>query len=900
MNQIDFTRHVPALGTVQRLTAPAGSTVAQIVEMSGGGVTAYVRAPEPGKFLELPRDQWRRIRPKPGSELRIYNRLHGGGNGRILALVAAVTVAVLAPGIGNFAASALLGYTGIAMAGSAAFTLASTLFAGAAVIGGNYLISTLFAAEPQGQSAASISDQRKSAIENVDADANLLARDAYPPAFLGASRAALPDIVNPYNYLDDGVPTIEKLLAAKGPVLIEDVRADGVLVDDIDAITYEVLDGGKTTTTYSSIVTRYTSPVAVADELSNFALEDGADGYRDLEDQTTPANSAPIPVRFRTKSVRDMDEISFRLAISGMLKTSSPGTAITLPLRIRMRKEGDVSWINWPEVWITGIDAGTRLIDVRVRRSSNTDFGGGDIGGAFSYEFWREVPAVTAWTLADGSTGTQWTAHSNFSSGSGYQDVTRIYGRRQGIRAVLQDTYFPDGAYEFEVFRGIVTDDGTVNASYQISSQVVSLFVARSESTIWRVPEDQNIYQTRVAIQQATVIAEQPPCQQPGIGLVGIRSRGRSIRNVSAKCTGKVYDWGGSDWDTLTASSNPALVTRQVLADLVEYSQVGAYSRFSRIADIAPALLENTDWTGWKAQCTTMGATCSYVAAGQPVSEVLQRLLASGLARPAFGAKLRIDYFRDRSAEEPSITFSNRNATIAIKYFSQSRPMGIRATFRNADKEWVDDELTVRAPFPTTTGNWQGMSIEAISDPAWLKQRLFFDQLRSYYWRTQYTVSTDLEGIDCDPGTLVGLVTDLVDDRAHGARVRTVVDDQTLVIDQDIDAEASTISLDYSSDLADLFEDGEQSFVQVLTSSGSELKAIVDAYDTNGLTTIVLDTPLAATPTVGTHISIGSLSNRIRRCIVVEQSPGDEYATTLTLADEAPEIYATMSERFGW
>ena len=884
MNQLAFTRHVPQIGAVQRLAAPLGSSIADLAPMAGddGTLLAYVEV-RPGYWEPAPRERWRFIKPKRKGVVRFYARLQGGGgSGRILALVAMVALTAIAGPLGGLLATSL---------GFAAGGIAAGLFSAGIIAGGSLLLGKLFPGEQQGR-IGSDAERAATAIEDITAAGNLLARDAYLPRIFGEANISLPDIVQPHVYLDDGVQTVERLLAADGGHLIEDVRIDGALVDDIAAVTVETRDGQPGTSVYT-MIERYTLPLGIADELGTFRLADT--GGRDLEDQTDPENSAPIPLTFKARKLAGMKEIAMRLRIDALVKPTSPTTSIRLPLRIRMRQEGG-TWINWPEIHIAGVDQGTRLMDIRVR--ADTDFGGGDVSGALAFTFWRRVPPA-ALTLADGNTGDQWTADSHFSIGSGLQDVSYIYGRRQGVRAVLTEALFPEGDYEFEITRGIITDTSSLNSSYQISGNVVSLFVAASESGTWRVPVAQSNYQTRASISHATVIAEGQPCQRPGTALVALRSR-QSVRNVTAKLTGYARDWDGSGWNNWVATRNPALQTRQLLADLVEYSRVAEHSRLPRIAALAQSVLEDTDWTGWKAQCNTMGATCSLVSAGEPVGDVLARLMAAGLARPAFGAKLRIDYFRDRSAEQPIITFSPRNGqNVRIKYESPRRPMGMRATFRNRNDDWADDELEVLNPISGNTPNWLKADLRAFDDPEWVRARLTFDMLRAHYWRTRYEVTTPLEGLGVMPGSLVGIVTDLVNDRCHGARVRQVVDSQTLVIDQVIEPEQPDPDLD-DWEFADLFEVGEQSFAQIITPDGSELKAIVDAATSANGMTIVLDSPLADTPGLGSHLTIGSLSNRIRRCIVVEATPGDEYSASLLLADEAPEIYATLAEQFGW
>ena len=905
---LTFAHYVPAFDKVQHLTAPEGTTIAGMAAAIGASkLVAYV-ATSDGRWEEVPRALWERVRPRRDGVVRFYARAGlSGGGGQLLALVATVAIAIAAPYLGGVIAGAL-GFT----AGTTAFTAASSLFAAGIGIGGSLLLSALFPAEPQVAATTQADDRQKRAtFENVQSDGNLLARDAFPPRIFGEARISPPDAAHPDLYLDKGVQAVNRVLVASGRYDISDVRVDGTLAEDMPAIALETRDGGPGTTT-RTFVDRVTAPVPVGAELGSFALDDV-----DLEDQDEPSNSSPVPIRFKTRAVDDMIEISIRLRVDALIKTTDPTVAVRQPLHIRYRPDGgdDGDWVNLPGIHLKGIERGTRLLEVRIRRDGA--FGNEDIGGSISYELWSEEPEVTAWPLADGSTGLQWAAHSNFRTGAiqddgaGHQDVKNVVARRHGIRVTATKDIFPVGAYEFEISRGIVTDaDWMGGVNHKKSGEAISLFVARNEGTSqnpeWKVPVAQADYPTRVTVSHCSVIAEVPPVQQPGTAVIALKSRSQSIRNVSAIFKGYAMDWDGAGWVTPVATRNPALHTRQLLDDVCRHFRVAQYSRLPRIAAMAKTVLENTDWIGWRDQCIRMGASCSLVAAGETITEVLSLLLASGLARPAFGAKLRIDYFRDLSGEEPAITFSPRNgSSIRMIYENPRRPMGVRATFRNRNLDWANDELEVRAPISGNMQNWRGMESRAIDDPDWLRQRLTFDQLRAYWWRTRYEVTNEIENQALKPGTLIGLVTDLVDDTAHGARVRDVANSQQLVLDQVIPAVSTLVGMDEIGagfDYADLFEVGEQSVIQVLTPSGSELKTIVDAdTDSGGFLRVVLDSALASEDVLGQHVSIGSLSNQIRRCIVVDDDSGRDFQRTIVAADERhKEIYQTMADQFGW
>lgn len=667
---------------------------------------------------------------------------------------------------------------------------------------------------------------------------------------------------------------------------------------DMPSVSATVRQGAPNETTVVP-VRRITKPVSSSGDIPSFVVDD-----RKLEDQQTPQNSSPTAYRLIVRAMPKASEMTLRMVISGLADIKDPDNKVRIPLRIRYRPVGDKdgAWINLPEIHFTGIELGRRMFELRIRRELQ-GFVGEDVGGVISHVFWREVPPVTAHTLADGTQGrTQWRAHSIFAGGSGLQQVKNVFSVRHGVRVIVPDNKFlPMQDYEFDILRGAGVLDTDINADYQISGDVVSLFVARRESDEWVVPVGQNNFQGAIGILNAAAVRDGVhPVQKPGTSVICLQSRNQSIRNVTAHVTGMAKDWDGSGWNTWVATRNPALCARQLLEDALRYARVAEYSSNPRIAALAESALDNTDWLGWKAQCEKMGASCSVVTAGQTLRETLLEILGAGLARPAFGDKLRIDYFRDRTAEVPVITFSPRNADgVRIIYESPRRPMGMRATFRDRQRAWQERELEVRAPIYGDVQNWDAARYENIDDAEWLRARVIFDMLRAHHWRVRYEITTDLEGMALKPGTLVGLVTDLVDDQSYGARVREVLQDGRLVLDNVLPTVTEQILMDDIGDrfeLEDILTTYDQAYALLTTPTGADLRAVT-GLEGNIITP---DTPFDSADLVGTHVSIGPLSTRLRRCIVVEEQAAGEFSKTVTLADEAPQIYEYMKNTFGW
>jgi hypothetical protein len=197
---------------------------------------------------------------------------------------------------------------------------------------------------------------------------------------------------------------------------------------------------------------------------------------------------------------------------------------------------------------------------------------------------------------------------------------------------------------------------------------------------------------------------------------------------------------------------------------------------------ISTDLIVDDQFVAWRAECSAQGYEVSAVFAGASVREVLDAT-ATGFARPRFSDGFGIDWFRDRSADRPVQTFSPRNASISVEWLAGEKPVGIRATFQNADRDFVDDEIQINNPFAVNFSGYEVRSYTSIAQAGLVERRAYFDMLQGYYQqRRAWIVDCSIEGLICDRGDLVGLVTDLNDDAHSGARIRRVIDSTTFTV----------------------------------------------------------------------------------------------------------------------
>ena len=603
----------------------------------------------------------------------------------------------------------------------------------------------------------------------------------------------------------------------------------------------------------------------------------------------SPKNSEPQPIRFTTAADAKMEEIAIRLQIDTFIKSDSASARIRVPVRLRCRAKGsDDPWFNFPEIHYIGRDVSTSLKEIKLRWDAN--FGEDGAGGSVQASFFQRVPPAT-YPLSDGSTGDQWQAHAHFVGGAPLVSVVNMQGRRNSIRITLTEEVFPKQEYEWEIVRGIALGAADLNSSsYTMSAGIVnSLFKARFTSAKWNVPTDQGAYVGRISVPLATTIVARQPCQRPNTALLAIAAKSQSVRGVTALASRYVRDWDGEGWNTLVTTHNPATHYRQVLFDYLRYHGIDT------------SLIVEDQFVAWRQECSDRGYEVSAVFAGQSVQDVLAAIATAGYARPRFSDGFGIDWFRDRSAERPVQTFSPRNASISVEWISGEKPIGIRATFQNAERNYVDDEIQINNPFYVNMSGYDPREYNSIAKPALVERRAYFDILQSFYQqRRAWIVEAPIEGLICDRGDLVGIVTDLNDDANSGARIRKVLDSATFTYDQEILTESTSSIFDIENvfDPADIFLTGEQSVVLVSTPNGSEMRTIVAADPQPEGWTIRVDQPFSSTDIAGAHFTIGPISRFMSRCVVSDVIRKGEERAQLVLVDEAPEIWTKMQERF--
>lgn len=870
MNNLATTVAMP-FGVDRQISTPAGLSIERILQKMGyalDSVVVYIRAAKGAKYQweNVTRDKWRYIRPKQGGALKIEFTPQGGKSGNIFALIASVVIAIAAPYL-----------AGLVFAKS---TVGFFLASAAITIGGNLLVQSLFPPpQPAQTNSAEAAENDSAEIADVDSDNNILAKGKRLPRIMGTRRVSPPDVCQPYRYLKDGVEIIERLFAFEGEHEISEVRVAGTAIESIPNSEFQIVSGAQGSG-IQNIVRKISKTNVIREQLNGFSVKSGSNN---VSNQPDPENSEPSSVVFSSGYHERMEEIAVRFRLSAFAVTDTKADKASLPLRISFWPKSDPSSIhNLPEIHISGRVLNDNLKEFRFRwdRSFNVTASSSD----YSFAFFKEVPA-TSDILSDESTGVQWEASSHFQDGDSIGDVQNISPVRDGIIITLDEDLFPKEEYEFKIVAGAAYESKEFNVkNYQYKDNVLSFFKARLVSGQYKIPISQSDLSAGMSVEFSTMVVNLRPVQLPGIAQLAVRLSNVDAKNVTCLVGSVIQDYNGSDWSERRVTENPASHYRSVLREWLEHYPVD----FDLIAD--------DELEAWHGECETKGYKVALVATGQSISDTLSGIAVAGFATKRFGTGYGVDHFRDRTSEIPQMVFSPRNSKISFERTWQDLPKGYRVQFRNEENDYADDEVFINHPYgaATFTEN-ETKQYSSISDPDLIKRRAIFDMLQQAYRPVTWQVRAGPETFNRKRGDLIGIITDLDSDNVHGFRVRDVVDSKTIVVDRPVPVEG-TGALFTSDDVfqeSNIFTVGQTSIAYVQTRTGIEQHFVESA----GGNVLKLETDLSETDIVGTSVSISPNGGEMKRCFVLDVRREDKQRGTITVVEEAPEIFEEM-ERF--
>lgn len=902
-------------GRVHNLVLPAGLSIAELLaridRLPAGfaehGVVCLNGHP-------VPRKNWRLVRPRVDGPVPVAMTLHialgpggarggraaGGGaggasGGRVLAVIASIALIALTGWIGAGGLATAFGLQAFAAGTFAARALA----AGVGLIGSLAVRALSPPPAEQAQGGAALPTQGV-----ASASGNVLARGGTIPRVVGSYRVHPSFACFPRVRLDNGDTYAEAVYCLAGPHLLEDIKLGASFVEDMEDVEVETRAGWDDDTALTLVTAQsFTDAPNMALSAHRWGPEAGTDDEWPLEDQATPANSLPVWHRVTSRPAPRTVELHFAFP-SGLSIYEAAAPGALLPMRIRIRRRGNTTWRNLPEIMWFGAtqEPMYRVVELRF-------YDPPAIFPEIMPPENRDV-AMFAWVETAGQSASPSTsafeAHGNFDDASGgdyfgrsgplasdswtFDASTRLrrfYFEEDRVVAWLDTDDYPltvagePAPYEIEIKRGAVFPEEHFDAAggYEYRGAVRDFFHYRTDGgTHYALRASENQFSDVVLTQVVTVWPDDPPVAAgSGLALIAIRAKNRPISDLSVLASGYVPDWNGvDDWDDWTTTSNPAPHLRDVLA--------GALNRRA----LAAAQIDDAAILAWRTHCAAMGYEVNAILDGRSMADALALIASCGYGRPTKSETWGVAWDRDRSADMPVQMFNPRN----MAGFSWSKafadlPDHLVASYRDASQDFEEREIVVYADGVTAGTATLPESVDYVGlvTSAEVTARAEFDLRQARLRSTFYSGRVSVENIVCRRGDLVAVQHDTLALQAGFARIRSVVTDggdpemvTGLVLDSTIPA-----------------GDGSTYGMAIRQTDGEVLVEAI-AYPVEETDTIAFVTPFELPAggilAAGCLVSTGPLATEYRRMIVADIAPGEDMTAQLAFMDEAPNLWS--------
>lgn len=291
----------------------------------------------------IPPDRWNVVTVKP-HHAAVLDFVYVPAGKKTFALLATVALVALTTAITAGFAAPFLG------AGFAAGTFGASALAAGVGIAGTLAISAL-TAPPKAGNQGEAREQVQAGISG-----NTLTLLDTLPVVIGKIGTSPAYLAPPYTEWDGDDVYANAAVGVQGRCLVENVKINGIPVDDYSGATYETREGEPG----ESARTMFTQTVIEERDgitLTNFKTELDSNNNDLLTDQTDPDSASPQWHPLRTAGTWDKVLLRFMFP-SGIVHTAN-GLEAMVPLRVRMRKVGETTWRNLPTFHIHDKDKGS-------------------------------------------------------------------------------------------------------------------------------------------------------------------------------------------------------------------------------------------------------------------------------------------------------------------------------------------------------------------------------------------------------------------------------------------------------------------------------------------------------------------------------------------------------------
>jgi hypothetical protein len=887
-------RNMPWSEKTEYRTFMPGATIQEIVDSfkkprefeTHGGVYLKREQDSCAGGNVIDRTVWSQVKPKANTALFISLVPQGGGSGgsgggkNAFAIVAAIALIALTAWIGGgglvalgapsiFGAGQVGAYVAAAavgVAGSATLAMLTKPSAGMPVEG----VNGVTASSAQ-QSSAGISQNPLAAYQQV------------PGIRAENIRVSPPLLAQPFTTMEDTDQVLNMIVGCCGPNRIQNIKINDTDIADMPSgvLEYETREGWDADTLLT-LVTESAFQQNINLQMSQHRLS--TDAATLIEPYT---GSYPKPYISRTS--HNAKRFRYTLNFQSGIANYNDASLVAIPFRIRIRRVGDSTWVQLPEIHINASRREAFRQEIWLRWGNDDDETQYREDFASLSTLWKRIYYKNP----------EWTANSYFlasgvTPGTTDSNVVHVYAGPDFIYVHLDEDTFPVDRYDVEITRGFA--DAASNYTDTSYPSPAGAFTYRTASgTIHSIPA-QNTVLGNVVIENYCSFRDEYPIAERGLSLIAIKARNLQVNSLSAEFGSYVNVWNGSNWNDVAVSGNPAALERDV-----QLGNLNARAlQLARLEELSP----------WYDFCVDNDLKCNYYATQASVEQVSTLIAACGDAALRRSDKWGVVIDKDRSDEELSGAFHPGNMTGPLKV-TKKFVTGARAIvphfldedddFADTDLEFpiYDDGYASSASALTESATYDGLTSEAL-----VTRRARLDLRRQRMRTLLYEWECHVAHLRCKNGSLVGLAHDILVDTYGTGRVKA------FQVDTDGNLQSVTMNTNFSDlpvsgydnlfdvenvfTLADLFTlDGPKIGLQIELPDASIATIPISGVD--DATLIVEGTVAAPSGLKKTCLAaIGRRDRETRRVIVSKISPKDDLYATLQGFDEAPGIFAGL------
>lgn len=346
---------------------------------------------------------------------------------------------------------------------------------------------------------------------------------------------------------------------------------------------------------------------------------------------------------------------------------------------------------------------------------------------------------------------------------------------------------------------------------------------------------------------------------------------------------------GAASWSVWRTSSNPAPHLRDMLLGRLNFDPV------------PEDIIDDDGLLAWRSACDAAGYQVNALHEGQSVDEAARIVAAAGYARPYMSDIWGVTRDYDRSGEGPVQIFTPRNSSSFrwSKGFAKL-PDGFRITFPDKSRDYEAHQITAyRNPDQERGGLTEQVTYDALVTEAEVRARAEYDFLTAELRSAFYTLDAPAEAIVCRRGSLVGVQHDMLTRRAGTGRVADMAFNASGdVISITLDEDAPIFSEDGFDEITDMGEVADMGLIGART--GVVLRrtdGTITVHELSGVSaetaTLTFASPVSATGLeLDILVAVGALGTEYRRMIVAGMEPRSQFTWSITMVNEAPEIWA--------